>query len=193
MNISPAEASRRYNISKPTLYSDMKDGKLSFTVDDRKRRKINIAELDRLYEKRAGNKDNSSKNDVKKDSSNTESNVKDDTYNVGRLEQEVKYLKQEIQNRQLETEKWQEAFDKAQATADKITTLLEDRSHISKQNNNKEEWKISIKALENRITNQESKTKEEQERAHKILRQNQALKKALKEEKSKSFFKKLFG
>lgn len=193
MNISPAEAIRRYNISKPTLYSDMKDGKLSFTVDDRKRRKINIAELDRLYEKRAGNKDNSSKNDVKKDSSNTESNVKDDTYNVGRLEQEVKYLKQEIQNRQLETEKWQEAFDKAQATADKITTLLEDRSHISKQNNNKEEWKISIKALENRITNQESKTKEEQERAHKILRQNQALKKALKEEKSKSFFKKLFG
>ena len=125
MNISPAEAIRRYDVSKPTLYSDMKDGKLSFTIDDRKRRKINIAELERLYKKREGGDDNLSDKNVKKNSENTESNVKDASYEVGRLEKEVEYLKREVQNRQQETERWQEAFDKAQSTADKITALLE--------------------------------------------------------------------
>ena len=171
----------------------MKDGKLSFTMDDRKRRKINIAELDGLYEKRAGGNDNASDNNVKNSSKNTELNVKKSDYNISRLEAEVEFLKHELQNRQQETERWQEAFDKAQSTADKITALLEDRSHPSKQEEKRDEWKDSIQALENRIANQESKTQEEQERAQKILRQNQTLKKALEEEKNKSIWKKLFG
>lgn len=192
MNISPAEAIRRYDVSKPTLYSDMKDGKLSFTMDDRKRRKINIAELDRLYEKRAGGNDNTSDDNVKNGSDNTESNVKDTSYEVGRLEKEVEYLKREVQNRQQETERWQEAFDKAQSTADKITALLEDQ-RTSKKDDGAGEWQKNLKALEARIANQEATAKEEKERAEKILRQNRALKKALDEEKNKSFFQKLFG
>jgi hypothetical protein len=192
MNISPAEAIRRYDVSKPTLYSDMKDGKLSFTVDDRKRRKINIAELERLYEQRKGDNDNPSEKSVKKSSANTESNVKGTSYEVGQLEKEVEYLKREVQNRQQETERWQEAFDKAQSTADKITTLLEDH-RTSKKDDGAGEWDKSLKALESRIANQEATAKEEKERADKILRQNRALKKALDEEKSKGFFKKLFG
>ena len=37
MFISPTNAVKMYEGSKPTLYKDMSDGKLSFTIDDRDR------------------------------------------------------------------------------------------------------------------------------------------------------------
>ncbi|WP_024771779.1 hypothetical protein [Aquimarina macrocephali] len=51
MFISPTQAVQSYNVSKPTLYADMKKGKLSFKKDDRGKRKIDVSELERLYEK----------------------------------------------------------------------------------------------------------------------------------------------
>ena len=51
-------------------------------------------------------------------------------------------------------------------------------------------WKSAIQGLEGRIANQEDEHKKERD---KILRQAQALKKALDAEKNKSFFQKLFG
>jgi hypothetical protein len=45
MFISPTNAVKMYNVSKPTLYKDMSDGTLSFDKDDRGRRKLNVAEL----------------------------------------------------------------------------------------------------------------------------------------------------
>ena len=194
MNISPAEAIRRYNVSKPTLYSDMKDGKLSFTIDDRKKRKINIAELDRIYEKREEEGTLTEKKSVKPTANNTQSNVKSTTeYSMGRLELEVEYLKRELTNRQEETERWKEAFDKAQSTADKITALLEDQSTKSRYASDKDEWQNTIEELETRVANQEKVTQEKEAEAEKILQQNKALKKVLSDEKSKGFFQKLFG
>lgn len=194
MNISPAEAIRRYNVSKPTLYSDMKDGKLSFTLDDRKRRKINIAELDRIYDKRDEEGALTEEKSVKSPVNNTQSNVKSTAeYSMGRLELEVEYLKRELTNRQEETERWKEAFDKAQSTADKITALLEDQSVKSRHATDKDEWKKTLTELETRIANQEKTTQEKEAEAEKIIQQNKVLKKALTEEQSKGFFKKLFG
>ena len=194
MNISPAEAIRRYNVSKPTLYSDMKDGKLSFTLDDRKRRKINIAELDRIYDKREEEGALTVEKSVQSPVKNTQSNVKPTAeYSMGRLELEVEYLKRELTNRQEETERWKEAFDKAQSTADKITALLEDQSVKSRHATDKDEWKKTLTELETRIANQEKTTQEKEAEAEKILQQNKVLKKALTAEQSKGFFKKLFG
>ncbi len=194
MNISPAEAIRRYNVSKPTLYSDMKDGKLSFTFDDRKKRKINIAELDRIYDKRDGEGTLTEEKSVKSPVKNTQSNVKSTAeYSMGRLEIEVEYLKRELTNRQEETERWKEAFDKSQSTADKITALLEDQSSKSRHATDKDEWKKTLTKLETRISNQEKANQEKEIEAEKILQQNKALKKALTEEQSKGFFQRLLG
>ena len=194
MNISPAEAIRRYNVSKPTLYSDMKDGKLSYTLDDRKRRKINIAELDRIYDKREEEGTLTEEKSVNPPVNNTQSNVKSTAeYSMGRLEIEVEYLKRELTNRQEETERWKDAFDKAQSTANKITALLEDQSAKSRHENDKDEWKNTLKKLETRISNQEEATQEAEAEAEKILQQNKTLKKTLAEEKSKGFFQRLFG
>ncbi|MCP4306942.1 MAG: hypothetical protein GY788_19100, partial [bacterium] len=49
------------------------------------------------------------------------------------------------------------------------------------------------KALEARLANQEKAEKDREEREEKILRQNKLLRNALKEERSRGFFKKLFG
>lgn len=186
MNISPAEAIRQFNVSKPTLYSDMKDGKLSYSLDDRKRRKINISELDRIYQKREGDNKGSSNSTVNLTPGNTQSDV-----NSAALEKEIEYLKREVQSKEQETEKWQAAFDKAQATADKITALLTDKTQ--EKDSGAGEWDKSLKTLENRISNQEKTAKDTAEKEQKIIRQNRALKKALDEERNKSFFKKLFG
>lgn len=54
MFISPTEAVNKYAVSKPTIYKDMNDGTLSFKIDEKKRRRIDVSELDRLYELRPG-------------------------------------------------------------------------------------------------------------------------------------------
>ena len=75
MWLSPTKAVKMYNVSKPTLYADMKDGSLSYKMNDRKKRKINVAELDRLYDKRDSEEGASSSKTVKENSSLTETNV----------------------------------------------------------------------------------------------------------------------
>ena len=147
MFITPAEALRRYDVSKPTLYSDMAEGKLSFRFDDRKKRKIDVAELDRIYEKRPDVSSMQNHDDVKSVTDNTRHNVSPVAHEIERLQQEIGYLKREIQVRQSEAEKWQEAFDKAQATADKITALLENKSGSGGGG----EWEKALKALEDAL------------------------------------------
>jgi predicted site-specific integrase-resolvase len=75
MFISPTNAVKMYNVSKPTLYKDMSDGTLSFDKDDRGRRKLNVAELDRLYDKREDAKTDLTSANVNSGQSLTESNV----------------------------------------------------------------------------------------------------------------------
>jgi hypothetical protein len=185
MNISPAEAVRRYNVSKPTLYADMKEGKLSFSVDEKKRRRINVAEMERLYDTRTESRE---EDFLPHNAQKTHLNVNPQQDNTGALEREIEFLKRELENKQSENENWQKALDKAQETAQRVTLLLEDKS---KEKDNTLEQ--SLKALESRVANQERDNKEEKERAQKILRQNQQLKKALEAEKSKSLWQKLFG
>jgi hypothetical protein len=189
MFITPAEALRRYDVSKPTLYSDMSEGKLSFKFDDRKKRKIDVAELDRIYAKRPDTATTPTQNSVKLAADNTVSNVNYTPQEVERLQQEIGYLKREIQVRQSETEKWQEAFDKAQATADKITALLENKSGSGAG-----EWEKALKALEERIGSQDAQARKEIEEIKKNSQQ-QVLryKTALEAEKRKPFWKKLFA
>jgi chromosome segregation ATPase len=91
MYVSPTEAIKLYDVSKPTLYKDMSDGKISFDKDERGRRKLNVAELDRIYSKRAEEGAPLTSNNVQSTLSFTEPNV-----NSKLLLQEVKTIKEQI-------------------------------------------------------------------------------------------------
>ena len=196
--ISPAEAVRQFNVSKPTLYKDMEDGKLSYKLDDRGKRKIDIAELQRLYELRSTQTEKKASNNVKPDPEITKVDVKQDMVPKSELlEKEVEMLKSQLSSKEDEIEHWKEAHDKAQTTAQKITLLLED--HTNKQDKNSE-WSNSLKALENRIANQEQAAKERKELEKKLEEENDKLKKAykaqkqkLQDEQSKTWWQKLTG
>jgi Mg-chelatase subunit ChlI len=174
MLISPAEAVRQYDVSKPTLYSDMKEGKLSYKIDDRKKRKIDVAELERLYEKRAVTK--TAKN-VKSSSENTDSNVKLDQSKIDLLEQEIRFLKQQVEVKAEQEEKWQAAFEKAQQTADRVTALLTDQT----------------KEKDQRAGDQEKKY-DDLMKANELLRkQNRRVLYELKAQKELSLWERVFG
>ena len=100
MFVSPTDAVKMYNVSKPTLYKDMSDGKLSFEKDNRDRRKINVAELDRIYSKREGNNEDLTSINGNSISTLTESNV-----NSQHLIQQIKAIREQIEqskNREIE-------------------------------------------------------------------------------------------
>ena len=198
MYISPAEALRIYDVSKPTLYQDMKNGTLSFKFDDRKRRKIDVAELDRLYEKRGSGGKAQESNNVKYPDENTEFNVNHTTrQQIEILQQQIEFLEREIKARSTDAERWQEAFERAQSTADKITALIEDRSFGSR-NTGEQDDKIDklTRLLESRISEadkQDQKITALEQTVKEMRAQNKRLFTELKENNSKGFLKRFFG
>lgn len=131
--ISPAEAIRRYDVSKPTLYEDMKEGRLSFTINKKKKRRIDVAELERVYEPRTIDDE---KPDVKNGKGNTKSNVNDEMVSREFMEQ---MLKDQRETYQGQIEILKEALDKAQD----ITLLLENKTEQGGENEDKTEKLIS--------------------------------------------------
>jgi hypothetical protein len=184
MFISPAEALRLYAVSKPTLYSDMKDGKLSYQVDDRDKRRINVAELDRLYEKRPEGTKHPGAVNVQDPVTQTELNGKDTTHLVAMLNQKIEHLDREVRARGEDADKWREAFEKAQATADKITALIEDRSLGARHTRDHDE-KID------KLTTLVEQQVEEASNQYKKM-QNKRLLTTLEGNKNTGFFKRFF-
>ena len=196
MFISPAEALRRYAVSKPTLYSDMGDGKLSYSLDDRGKRRINVAELDRLYEKRPAGAKHPEAANVHDPEAQTEFNGKEPAHLVAMLNQKIEHLDREVRARGEDAEKWREAFEKAQATADKITALIEDRSLGARPTRDHDE-KIDklTKLVEQQVeeaSNQYKKIAELEQSLKKTQMQNKRLLTTLEDHKNMGFFKRLF-
>jgi len=196
MFISPAEALRRYAVSKPTLYSDMGDGKLSYSLDDRGKRRINVAELDRLYEKRLAGAKPAEAVNVHDPDAQTEFNGKEPAHLVAMLNQKIEHLDREVRARGEDAEKWREAFEKAQATADKITALIEDRSLGARPTRDHDE-KIDklTKLVEQQVeeaSNQYKKIAELEQSLKKTQMQNKRLLTTLEDHKNMGFFKRLF-
>ncbi len=129
MYISPAEAIRTYDVSKPTLYKDMNNGTVSFERDNRNRRKLVQSELERVYKKREIDSDSNTQKDVNVDYQNTELNVNYDSFKIKMMEDKIEMLEREIEKRENDVVRWEAAFEKAQSTADKITKLIEHTSH----------------------------------------------------------------
>ena len=162
MFISPTDAVKMYDVSKPTLYKDMSDGKLSFTKDDRDRRKINVAELDRLYQKRLDTAEGlTSINGNKKDGL-TEPNV-----NHQHLSQQVKAIREQIEqskNREIEL------------LEDQIEQLKDQNENLHRHlNETREEHRIYVRLLEDKREEQGAKTSQWDEKLQMMERQVSAL------------------
>jgi len=194
MMVSPTKALKMYKVSKPTLYQDMKTGKLSFTKNTKGRRQLNVAELERVYSKREeGTNDNETKSEQV--SSENKAHEKPSALDQSKLLQtQIELLQEQMKFKDLMIEEWQEAFNKAQKTADKITALIEyksegqgDKQKIDKLeqtvNQLVEQNKELLQKENDRRTRVEARRKE-QERLAKIKEE---------EEQRKGFFSRLFG
>ncbi|MBI1302080.1 MAG: hypothetical protein GC137_10585 [Alphaproteobacteria bacterium] len=116
---------------------------------------------------------------------------------IENLEKEKGLIENQVEQVREERDFLRERLKDAQEGQKRITLLLEDKSKRPEEN---DEWKKSLKALENRLANQEKAAKERAEEEQKLIEENKRIKQAytkkqkeLEEEKNKGFFKKLFG
>ncbi len=196
--VTVREAALLTGKSRETINSATKDGTLSYTLNNKNHKVIDVAELSRVYEitkaleeveqhSGVNHSQSPSETDSQKWMSRyLEMKTKADSA-IEKAELLEKHHQQQRKIYEDQVQNLQDSLKLAQEGHNKATLLLENKSDDGNQ------WQIALKAIEERVANQENKAKEEQERAQKILRQNQALKKALEEEKNKSFWQKLFG
>ena len=193
MYVSPTKAVKMYQVSKPTLYEDMKSGKLSYEINDRKKRKINVAELDRLYEKRTVGQGASQSKSVKQNPSLTVSNDSERQLEKELAEireklgesqnQQIKALQEQIAQQQDHIERLNQSLNKALD----ITALLEDKREGQGAKESERESKMA--KLEARLEQLTADT-ERQAVQNKKHRRRIA---ELEQEKAKGFFERLFG
>lgn len=197
--------------TKKTMYNHKDRNKFSYEQDNEGKIVIDVSELLRVYgsnpeitqrleELQSGTNESESEitpsytdsRKVKKADETTEYRIK-----IAQLEAQLEKEKALKSKAEDEVDYFKTALDKAQETAKQVTLLLEDKSEESR---GADKWDSTFKALENRIANQEKAAKEREERERKLLDENRRIKqayskqkKALEEEKNKSFWNKLFG
>lgn len=212
MQVSVTEAHRLTGVARSTIYKDIDAGKLSVSQDARGRKRIMVAELQRVYgELDLG--DTRDPSESERDGAGGAERSRRDTPlqndQVAVLQERIESLRGKVEDLDdligdLKTERTRsrelyeehieglrEALAKAQDGYNTATKLLEDKSSPGGAGG----LEKTVRALESRLENQERAAKSRTEREDKILRQNRMLKQALDQErsKSKSFFKKLFG
>jgi hypothetical protein len=206
MKLSMEEAAQVIGKTKKTIYNHKDKNRFTYEIDSEGKAVVDASELIRVYG--SSSEINERLQDlealqrgevsVKKDNYTTsnkaskkeESLITEYKIRLAKLEAELSKEQELKKKSEEQVDYFKEALDKAQETSQKITLLLENKSQ---ETNREEKWQSAMSSIETRVANQEIKTQEEKERAQKILRQNQALKKALDAEKNKSFFQKLFG
>ena len=206
MKVSITKAANLAGVSRTTLYNDMNSGKITYVTSGKNKKVIDVSELERVYGSLNVNtskdmptsktsEQNFTKKEKESDATLIELAVLREKLEI--FETERKREREQLSER---IEQLQETLNKTQENQNKTTLLLE---HYTKEGVGGD-WQKSIKALEERIANQEKaaqkkaktldKEKEELktqlEKKEKILKEQQE---ALKLEKNKSFFHKLFG
>ena len=202
--VTVREASLLTGKSRETINNATKDGSLSYTLNGKNHKVIDVAELSRVYEI-VKTPEEIEKEKLKSKTVRPSQILSEDDsqewktkYVEAKTKLEAMQEKIELVEKHNNKERhiYEDQIDNlkdslklAQEGHNKATILLEHKSSDS----DKTDWEKSLKAMESRISNQEKSVKEEKELTQKILRQNQSLKRALDAEKNKSFWKKLFG
>lgn len=213
MQVSITEAATLANVSRTTLYNDMNTGKITFVSNGKNKKVIDVAELERVYGSLniSDNKQTSSSVKIEQNFTKKGEDVAVPLVELAVLRERVETL--EIERKRERTqfeeriEQLQETLNKSQENQNKTTLLLE---HYTKEGAGGD-WQKSLKALEDRIANQEAAVQEkialEAEKTAKEAKKNEELQTQLEEkekilaekeealalEKKKSFVHKLLG
>ena len=196
MKYTVSEAAKIVGITRQTIYRHIDTKPLTIEKDENGNQLIDASELMRVY----GNDINfdaldetvdtpANATDVTKSGTVTVTSI-EDQIEIVRLKAELDKEKALRNGTEEENQYIKNLLEEEKAERKKANNLLEDMRSKDEQN---DKWEKTLKALENRIANQERAAKEKEEREQKILRQNRSLKKALTEEKNKSIWQKLFG
>jgi len=204
MKYSISEASRIVGVTRKTLYKHIDKKPISVEKDDNDMPVIDASELIRVY----GDKcrfDRDSTQDTQDDTpANTQVSTK--VNSAGNADLAVTQKELEMIKTQMTSERdhfeeqidyLRKKLDEANSETRKLTALITDQSSKDTKDS---AWEKSIRALEQRIANQEKAAKEREEKEQKLLDENRRIKqayskqkKALEEEKSKSVWQRLFG
>ena len=199
--ISVKQAALLTGKSRETINNATKEGKISYSLNSRNHKEIDVAELERIYplvknmeqisqESQSGVVSPVESGEIRSDSQAqiqvlqqklTSSEELKETITTER-QRERKQLESEIENLRSSLEKTQEQHSKAMLLI----------THQGQTESRDVTWEKSFKALEARLANQEKSNRVENERSEKVLRQNRLLKRILLEERNKSLWKKLF-
>jgi hypothetical protein len=195
MKYSISEAARIAGVTRKTLYKHIDKKPISVEKDADDKPLIDASELLRVYGDKCKFDQDSKTVEPSKESTVSTQVSKGDLLETAVLEKELEMLKSQMSTEKDNFEEQiiylRKKLDESDGETRKLTALITDKSQ--EKDKGAGEWEKSLKALENRLSNQEKVAKDTQEKEQKILRQNRALKKALDEERNKSFFKKLFG
>lgn len=170
----------------------MDAGKLSYEQDDRGNRVIDASELIRVYGDDCDF--DQAEASVKKTSrSNGNGAAAVDqplhselTFVQQQLERETREREREREQYQQQIERLEDALTRAQEGHNKATLLLE---HRSERVGN---WEQSLRALEERLANQEKRAEQDRETVEQSKRQAVRYKQAYEAEKAKPFWRKIF-
>lgn len=201
MQVNISQAADMVGVTRATFYRHIDKKGITVQKDEDGNPLVDVSELTRVYGHRVKPLNSDAPKTEQADTPlNTQvMQPQNSNVNTTLLEEKIKHLeelreldkvasKKQIENLENQIDYLQDSLSKSQDNQSKLTLMLE-----HKESQGTGEWQKAMKAVEARIANQESKAKEEQERANKIMRQNQLLKKALEDEKNKSFWQKLFG
>jgi len=205
------EAANIAGVSRRTFYNHIESKPITTKRNDSDEKVVDLSELKRVYgdEKVLKNLQKMQSNDAVQDSADAHNEGVHPVQNsqtidaqllkarVEALEKEKELIENQGEQMRDERDYLRERLEDAQKAQNKMTLLLEDKS---KKTDDGGDWNKSIKALENRIANQEQAEKERREREAKLEEENAKLKRAYKaqkqklaDEQNKGFFQKLFG
>ncbi len=191
MKLTLGKAAKEAGISKPSLSAAIKKGRLSAVKNEYGVYEIDPAELFRVYppkpEANALDKQEALSPPNPQSGQGLQHNEEVLVLLLAERDKLIAEKDKTIERLAHEKTEIREDLNDQKEQAKRITLLLENKSGGAG------EWEKAAKALEARIANQEKSEKKREEREEKILRQNQALRKALKKEREKGFLKKLFG
>lgn len=153
-----------------------------------------MAELERVYPKREEGANENEKETTRSDK-NSENLASSTSLNQSKLLQtQIELLKDQLQFKDQMIEEWQEAFNKAQKTADKITALIEYKSDGQGDKEKIDKLEQTVNKLVEQ--NQELLQKEQERKARVEARRKEQERLARlkeEEEQSRGLFRKLFG
>lgn len=208
--VSPTKAAELADVSRQTIYNDMESGDLSFNRQGKRKRTIDVAELERRYgqlniptnntnSEPSGSKVEVS-NDVKsKDKAFTtlqkvNSNTNNELVELAVSREKIQNLETLVENLQEERDYLRKALEKAQNNE---THLLEDKRSESDK---AADWKKNVADMQKKIAAFELKEEQVKQTAKSKDRENSTLKskleraeKALEVEQSKTAWQKLTG